>query len=134
MEEELGGGKEGINVTLSGNLFLHIKQNEACPAACGQNLQPANESALPAKWMRNKMDLAEIIFSLYEEQAIEVNGKPATIEFLQNLFERAFGISLGEISIMDNKIRNRKKDTTPYLDKLAGKILARKERLDPRRR
>ncbi len=91
---------------------------------------PGNEAIPQAKWKRAKTDLAEIIIALYEDQAIEVNGKPATLEYLLNLCQREWGVSLENISIMDYKMRARKISATPYLDTLTRKFLERQKRLD----
>jgi hypothetical protein len=89
----------------------------------------ANEDIPQAKWKRTKTDLAELIISLYEDQAIEVDGKAATFEYFRNLCEQEWGVSLENISIMDNKMRTRKKSPTPYLENLTRKFLDRKDRL-----
>jgi hypothetical protein len=94
-----------------------------------QTSSPGNEGIPRAKWKKTKTDLAEVIISLYEDQAVEVEGKPATFEYFRDLCQREWGVSLENISIMDNKMRTRKKSPTPYLDDLTRKFLERKERL-----
>jgi hypothetical protein len=95
-----------------------------------QASSPGSEDIPKAKWKRTKTDLAELIIALYEDQAIEVNGKPATFEYLQNLCQREWGVSLEKISIMDYKMRTRKKTPTPYLENLTRKFLERQNRLE----
>jgi RteC protein len=91
---------------------------------------PGNAYLPQAKWKQTKTDLAEIIIALYEDQAIEDNGKPATFEYFRDLCQREWGVSLENISIMDNKMRTRKKSPTPYLDNLTRKFLERKDGLE----
>jgi hypothetical protein len=95
-----------------------------------QTSSPEGGDIPRAKWKRTKTDLAEIIISLYEDQAIEADGKPATFEYFRDLCQREWGVSLENISIMDNKMRIRKKSPTPYLETLTRKFLERKDRLD----
>jgi hypothetical protein len=75
-----------------------LKANEQYRAYLQQQLlaqasSSGNEAIPPAKWNRTKTDLAELIVALYEDQAIEVDGKPATFEYFQNLCQREWGIS-----------------------------------------
>jgi hypothetical protein len=95
-----------------------------------QAATPGNEAIPRGKWKRTKTDLAELVISLYEDQAVEVSGKSATFEYFRDLCQREWGVSLENISIMDNKMRIRKKSPTPYLENLARKFLERKDRLD----
>jgi hypothetical protein len=83
----------------------------------------------PAKWKDSNTDLAELIVCLYEEQAIEVDGQPATFEYYKDLCEKQWGVSLDALSVIDNKMRSRKKSTTPFMEKLTRKFMERKERL-----
>jgi hypothetical protein len=112
-----------------------IEANEQFRAYLQQQLQaqtstPGNEDIPQAKWKRTKTDLAEMVIALYEDQAVEVNGKPATFEYFRDLCQREWGVSLENISIMDNKMRIRKKSPTPYLENLTRKFLDRKDRLE----
>jgi hypothetical protein len=111
-----------------------LEANEQFRAYLQRQLLPQESSSgnggIPrAKWKKTKTDLAEVIISLYEDQAVEVEGKPATFEYFRDLCQREWGVSLENISIMDNKMRTRKKSPTPYLDDLTRKFLERKERL-----
>lgn len=112
-----------------------LEANEQFRAYLQQQLlaqpsSPSNGGIPPAKWKRTKTDLAEIVIALYEDQAIEVDGKPATFEYFRDLCQQEWGVSLENISIMDNKMRTRKKSPTPYLENLTRKFLDRKDRLE----
>ncbi len=102
----------------------YLQQQLLAPASLA-----GSEDIPQAKWKRTKTDLAEIIIALYEDQAIEVDGKPATFEYFRDLCQQEWGVSLENISIMDNKMRTRKKSPTPYLENLTRKFLDRKDRL-----
>jgi hypothetical protein len=111
-----------------------LEANEQYRSYLQQELEPKpalaeRENVPKAKWKRSKTDLAEIIIALYEDQAIEVNGKPATFEYFKELAQREWGQSLDNLSIIDNKIRSRKKSTTPYLENLTRKSSEREDRL-----
>jgi hypothetical protein len=112
-----------------------LEANEQFRAYLQQQLlvqasSPGSDDIPMAKWKKTKTDLAEVIISLYEDQAIEVNGRPATFEYFQDLCQQEWGVSLENISIMDNKMRTRKKSPTPYLENLTRKFLDRKSRLE----
>jgi hypothetical protein len=111
-----------------------LQANEQFRLYLRQELEPkpalSEADDLPkAIWKRSKTDLAEIIIALYEDHAIEVNGKPATFEYFKELAQREWGQSLDNLSIIDNKIRSRKKSTTPYLENLTRKSSEREDRL-----
>jgi hypothetical protein len=71
-----------------------------------------------AKWVKTKTDLAEVIYSLFIDKAVEVNGKPATLVYYQKAFEYLFGISFADLSVTGNKIRNRKRGALLYMEGL----------------
>lgn len=83
-----------------------------------------------AKWLKTNTDLAELWLSLFVDQAIEVDGKPATIGFYEKLSEQLFGVSFSNLSVTYRKMRDRKKGITPYLDRLKKGMTDRAEELD----
>ncbi len=122
----VNGGCLKVASLLANEQYAAHLQQQLLP----QVFSPGDEGIPRAKWKRTKTDLAEIIIALYEDQAIEANGKAATFEYFQDLCQREWGVSLENISIMDNKMRIRKKSPTPYLENLTRKFLDRKDRLE----
>jgi hypothetical protein len=71
-----------------------------------------------AKWVKTKTDLAEVIYSLFLDKAVEVDDKPATLVYYEKVCEYLFGISFADLSVTVNKIRNRKSGARLYMEDL----------------
>ena len=98
-----------------------------------QELQQFHQSLLStgpvAEWAAGQAALAELLMALYEQKAILVDKKPATMVWLRAQSKAIFGLSLESINTVDNINRTRKKERTPFLKKLIGKLEVRWEKL-----
>jgi len=71
-----------------------------------------------AKWVKSKTDLAELIYSLFLDKAVEVGGKPATLVYYEKVCKHLFGVTFADLSVTVNKICNRKSGARLYMEDL----------------
>jgi hypothetical protein len=81
------------------------------------------------EWHESKTALAELIVGLVGTASIYVNGKPATAAQLRTYFQKHYSVDLSDFNKLLYATDTRKKDDTPYLNKLRQEFLKRKERL-----
>jgi hypothetical protein len=81
------------------------------------------------EWRGSKTALAELIIGLAGTSAIFVNGKPATAAQLRTHYQEYYAIDLSDFNKLLYASDTRKKDETPFLNRLREEFLKRKERL-----
>jgi hypothetical protein len=69
-------------------------------------------------WKGTEADLVELIYALRGCRKIEVEGRPADIKEVAELFENWFGKKLANVYWTGMVNQKRKKDKTPFLNSL----------------
>jgi hypothetical protein len=82
-----------------------------------------NPKQLIFKWTDKKIDLVELIYALYASRSLN-NGK-VDIADIATFFEKSFQLEIGDVYRKYIEIKNRKFETTKYLDHLS-EILRKK--------
>ena len=77
-------------------------------------------------WTGNKIGLIELIYALCESEVINYGN--ADIKELATFFEKSFNIELGDYYRAYLEIKNRKTNTTKFLDFLKGNLVNRIEK------
>lgn len=94
----------------------------------------ADERNLPRSPLRlspefTSMDMIEIISALYELTVFRMpDGSPAHLNKLLRVFEIGFNISISNFDVMRNKMLNRSRKLTHFLDLLRGALIERSQR------
>ena len=69
-------------------------------------------------WKGTDADLVELIYGLKGRCVIEVNGRPADIKDIAQMFAGCFGKELANVYWTGMANQKRKKDKTPFLNSL----------------
>jgi hypothetical protein len=70
------------------------------------------------RWKGTDADLVELIYALKGRDVIEVDGRPADIKEIAELFGNWFGKKLTKVYWTGMTNQRRKKDKTPFLNSL----------------
>jgi hypothetical protein len=70
------------------------------------------------RWKATDADLVELIYALKGRGVIEVDGRPADIKEIAELFQHMFGKELPNVYWTGMANQKRKKDKTPFLNSL----------------
>ena len=69
-------------------------------------------------WKGKDAELVELIYALKKREVIVVDGQPADIKDLAELFRNWFGRELPNVYYTQMENQRRKKDKTPFLNSL----------------
>ena len=96
---------------------------------------PAHLIAEPAKtvseyrWTGSHRDLIEVLAALFKMNVIQLkNGNPLEFTPFANFFGSIFGISYPNPNSEMSRVVNRKKDPTPFLNRMIDRLKAKTER------
>ncbi len=82
----------------------------------------------PLYWTANKVDLTELVYALQSAGCFNNGG--AEVKTIAAVLEEQFQMPLGNVYRTFLELRERKKNRTPFLDRLRDKILERMDAAD----
>lgn len=94
-------------------------------------LAPGNAAALeppPLTWTASKADLIELVYGL-QSMGVFNNGK-ADVKSVLNCLQSCFGVTVANIYGYFQSMRIRKKNRTPFLDKMKEHVIRRMDESD----
>lgn len=78
------------------------------------------------RWKATDADLVELIYALKNVNVIELDGQPADIKSIAEMFRLCFGREIPNVYYTQMSNQRRKKDKTPFLNSLI-KVMAEEE-------
>jgi hypothetical protein len=91
---------------------------DARPVRDGEGQQAPLIVEKQYRWKATDADLVELIYALKGRGVIEVDGRPADIKDIAELFSTCFGKVLPNVYYTGMLNQKRKKDKTPFLNSL----------------
>jgi len=124
--------------TTYGFRFAQIKAKERVKSYLYQELQKLESPGetddlaedLDVEWKGSIAEAIELVTGVQTTQTVYIHKQPATIKQVAILFERVFHKKLGDYYNRDHQNRQRKKNSTPYIDKMKSGYLDRLNKLN----